>query len=56
MSLNHWIALYVNAENATYFDKFGVEHIPNKTRKFIENRNVKTNTYRIKAYNDWIRL
>ena len=26
----HWIALYVNAENVTYFDSFGVEHIPNK--------------------------
>ena len=24
----HWIALYVNAENVTYFDTFGVEHIP----------------------------
>ena len=24
----HWIALYVNAENVTYFDSFEVEHIP----------------------------
>ena len=24
----HWIALYVNAKNGTYFDSFGVEHIP----------------------------
>ena len=24
----HWIALYVNAENAIYFDSFGVKHIP----------------------------
>ena len=24
----HWIALYVNAENVTYFDSFGVEYIP----------------------------
>ena len=23
----HWIALYVNTENVTYFDSFGVEHI-----------------------------
>ena len=22
----HWIALYVNAKNITYFDSFGVEH------------------------------
>ena len=26
----HWIALYVNAENVTYFDSFGVEHILKK--------------------------
>ena len=24
----HWIALYVNSDNVTYFDSFGVEHIP----------------------------
>ena len=24
----HWIALYVDAENVTYFDSFGLEHIP----------------------------
>ena len=24
----HWIALYVNAENVTYFESFEVEHIP----------------------------
>ena len=25
----HWIALYVNTKTVTYFDSFGVEHIPN---------------------------
>ena len=24
----HWTAFYVNAENVTYFESFGVEHIP----------------------------
>ena len=24
----HWIALYLNAENLTYFDSFAVEHMP----------------------------
>ena len=24
----HWIALYVNNKTVTYFDSFGVEHIP----------------------------
>ena len=26
----HWIALYVQNNNVTYFDSFGVEHIPEK--------------------------
>ena len=26
----HWIALYVNGNNVTNFDSFGVEHIPKK--------------------------
>ena len=26
----HWIVLYVNAENVTYFDSFEVEHMSNK--------------------------
>ena len=25
----HWIALYVNVKNASYFDSFGVEHTRN---------------------------
>ena len=24
----HWIALYMNVDNVTYFDSSGVEHIP----------------------------
>ena len=35
----HWIALYVNAENVTYFNNFGVEHIPEEIKKFIGNKN-----------------
>ena len=26
----HWIGLYVNAKTVTYFESFGVEHIPLK--------------------------
>ena len=37
--------------NVTYFDSFGVEHIPKEIIKFIENRNIKTNIFRIQAYN-----
>ena len=29
------IALYVNANNLTYVDSFGIKHIPKEIRKFI---------------------
>ena len=45
-----WIASYVNDNNVIHFDNFGVEYIPNKTRKFIGNKNVKTNIYIIQAF------
>ena len=31
----HWVALYVNNNNVTYFDSFGVEHIPKEMKTFI---------------------
>ena len=31
----HWIAWYVNDNNGTYFDSFGVEHIQKEIKKFI---------------------
>ena len=40
--------------NVTYFDSFGVEHIPKEIIKFIENRNIKTNISRIQAYDSII--
>ena len=40
----------MNAENITYLDSFGVDHIPKEIRKFIEDKNVITNIYRIQAY------
>ena len=32
----HWIALYVNNKIMTYFDSFGVEHIPKEIKKIYE--------------------
>ena len=53
----HWIALYVNAENVTYFDSFGVEHVPKEIKKFTGNKNVITNIYTsIRFDNVWILL
>ena len=31
----HWVALYVNNNDVTYFDSFGVEHIPKEIKTFI---------------------
>ena len=38
----HWVSLWANGGNATYFDSFGVEHIPREIKKFIGNKNIKT--------------
>ena len=45
----HWVALHVN-NNVTYFDSFGVENIPKEIKTFINNKNIKTNIFRIQAY------
>ena len=34
----------------TYFDSFGVEHIPKEIKTFIFNKNIETNLFRIQAY------
>ena len=57
----HWVALYVNNKTATYFNSFGVEHIPKEIMKFIRSKelgsavgshrqNMITNIFRIQAY------
>ena len=46
----HGVALYVQNNDVTYFDSFGVEHIPKEIKTFISNKNIKTNIFRIKAY------
>ena len=43
----NWIVLYVSGDNVTYFDSFGVEHIPKYTKKFMDNKSITTNIYRI---------
>ena len=47
---SHWIALYLQNNDVTYFDSLGAEHIPEEIRKFIRNRSIKTNIFRIQAY------
>ena len=45
----HWIALFCNKNKIVYFDSFGVEHIPKEIKKFIRNKNIKANIYRVQA-------
>ena len=40
------MTLYVSGNNVTYFDSFGVEYTPKKTKKFISNKNITTDIYR----------
>ena len=42
--------MYVNDNSVTYFDSFGVEHIPKEIMKFIKSKNIKTNIFRTQAY------
>ena len=51
----HWIALYVRNNEVIYFDSFGVEHIPEEIKKFIGNKDIKRNIFRIQAYNSVMR-
>ena len=47
--------MHALSNNVTYFDSFGVEHIPKETKTFIERSlisksTIKTNIYRMQAY------
>ena len=46
----HWVALYVSNNDVTYFDSFGIEHIPKEIKTFVGNKNIKANIFRIQAY------
>ena len=46
----HWIVLYGQNNNVTYFDSFRVEHIPEEIKTFISDKNIKTNILRIQAH------
>ena len=54
----HWVALWVNDNNVTYFHSFGVEHISKETKEFVnhpsssasQNKNIIINIFRIQAY------
>ena len=40
----------MNGDNVTYFVSVGVKHIPNEIKKFIGNKNITTDIFKIQAY------
>ena len=48
---SHWIALFCNRNEIVYFDRFGVEHIPEEIKEFVRNKNIKTNIFRVEEDN-----
>ena len=44
----HWLALYVSINNIMYF---GVKRIAKQIEKFLRNKNIITNIYKIQAFN-----
>ena len=46
----HWVALYVRNNEVIYFDSFDIEHICKEIIKFIRNKNIKANIFRLQAY------
>ena len=44
------LIVIVNNNTVTYFDSFGVEHIPKEIKKFINNIRITANKYRVQNY------
>ena len=47
----HWIALFCNKNEIVCFNSFGVEHFPEEIEKFLGNRNLVANIFRVQANN-----
>ena len=47
----HWIALFCNRSEIVYFDSFGVKHVPEEIKEFVENKNIIANIFRVPASN-----
>ena len=45
----YWIALFCNRNEILYFDSFGVEHVLEEIKKFIWNKNIKADIFRVQA-------
>ena len=55
----HWVAFFCSRNEIVYFDNFGVEHVPDKIKWFIGNKNIKANIFFITSKqfsNVWLLL
>ena len=39
-----------NNSKVIFFDSFGIEHIPKEIKAFVNNKNIKTNLFRVQEY------
>ena len=49
-TVTHWTVLFVKTNEVIYFDSFVIEHIPKEINKFIDDKKIKANIFRIQAY------
>ena len=47
---SHWIVLNMNGYNVTYFNSLGFEYTTKESEKFIGNKYITINVYRIQPY------
>ena len=47
----HWIALSCNRSEIVYLDSFGIEHVPQEIKEFVENKNIIAHIFRVQANN-----
>ena len=45
----HWIAWFCNRNEIVYFDSSDAEHVPEEIKKFVGNKNIKANIFRVQA-------
>ena len=48
--MDSFVNVNVNDKTVTYFDSFGVEHIPKEIKKFVNDKTIIANIFRIQAY------
>ena len=49
--ITHWIDFYIHDNYTACFESFGVQHIPDEIRQFIDNKNTETNIQKVQVNN-----